>query len=176
MGMVGYGIGGATLRLGSGNTLTLPWAVIVPVMSAVVIGTTVHTPVSVLEDGTSRHLPALRAAHLATLLALSMVVSGPASIALTGAITAPAALRNLLGFAGLALIAAYAVGSSYAWCLPLAVALSAVIAGTSQDGGIRLWAWPIQTNYDLRAWLIALGLLAIGSLLIIVRGSATRQT
>lgn len=116
-------VGSASLQLSDNSSLSVPWAVVVPLLAATVIGTSTSSRAAQWELTSARHQAVLRLGHATALFLLAAAATAWGSDPLTGPVTTPAALRNLAGFTGLALIAAIAVGGNLAWTLPVVVAL-----------------------------------------------------
>lgn len=149
------------ILISRGFDISLPWAVILPMATAAIVGTAARSQAAQLESGTVRSLPALRLAHLALIGSAAAASTWWASSPLTGPYTEVAALRNLVGFTGLALIAAAAIGGDLAWTLPTAFGLTATVAGTHL-GVARGWAWPVHDDSGMLAAVLAAGLLGAG--------------
>jgi len=169
-------VGSASLDLlGQNITLAIPWAVIIPVAAAAVIGIGTRSAVGDTEATTTRSLPSLRAAHLAVVAAVGLVTTAVGGSGLTGPISGPAALRNYLGFTGLALLSASVVGSSLAWPLPVALAVASTTVGADQ--GVRHgWAWPIHDNGDPTSFLVAVAILLVRAGLFVLGGDRNPRT
>jgi hypothetical protein len=74
----------------------------------------------------------------------------------------PMLLRNLVGFAGLVLLAARIVGARLSWVPPLAFDFFAWLTARKPDDTYEPWAWPLQPGTDALSWIVALILLASG--------------
>jgi hypothetical protein len=175
LGLVQRVLGAASVKLSHDNSLSVPWAVLVPIVAAAVVGTTSQSAVGQFELATVRSLPALRASHLLAMLLIATASTALGSVALAGDISAPAAIRNLLGFTGLALLSAASLGGNLAWAAPVAAGLTTLTVGASQ-GRPNNWAWPIHTNNDSTALLIAVALCAVGATAVIASGTRERTT
>lgn len=81
-------------------------------------------------------------------------------------------MRNLTGYTGLALLAAWTLGSGLSWVLPLGYAVLSLFAPTT--GQIPEWAWSVQAASDGEAAFIAGVLLLIGLTLIARSGARQR--
>ena len=82
-----------------------------------------------------------------------------------------ALLRNLAGFAGLALLAALVVGARLSWVVPLTFDTIAYVTARLPDDTYASWAWHMQSGRDELSWAISLTLLAVGLLLVIFFGT-----
>lgn len=90
-----------------------------------------------------------------------------------GAAFAPVAIRNVLGFGGLAALAAVVVGAGLSWTLPLAYVLV-----VQPPLSFSLWAqvvrWPMLAGDAALSWWPALGLCTVGLVVLSARGSTPR--
>ena len=84
-----------------------------------------------------------------------------------------AAIRNLAGFTGLALITATVTSALLAWITPLAYAL--YCGGQIDAQAVNLWSWPALPSSNHTATLIALLLLGAGVTAITRFGSRDSQ-
>lgn len=172
LGAVEYLFGSASLHLlGQNATLSVPWAILTPVAAAATIGVTTRSAATDLEATADRSLPALRVTHLTALIALGLVTTDVGSSTLAGDLSGPAAVRNFIGFTGLALISAVLLGASLAWPLPLALAIAAVSVGAPAGNPPRAWAWPIHSNDDATPFATALALFVLGAIALAVLGT-----
>jgi hypothetical protein len=150
---------------GESNALILA-LVTMPLAAAVVLGASARSPFGEAERAASRSLPALRLAHLASLLALA-----GAGLALAAAAWGVAPVewqlaRNLAGYAGLAWAAARVFGAGVAWVAPLGYGALALIAG-----GSGRWAWP--SELPNHRWSVGLPLaLGAAGLAVVALGGA----
>lgn len=111
----------------------------------------------------------LRAAHVMLLLGVAVSLTLWATASVDGAYSTPAAVRNILGFTGIALLAATALVSTTAWLPTVAFAVTAVVAG-AEAGVPHSWAWPIRPNDDELSWTVAVALLVVGAAALLPRG------
>lgn len=163
LGVISHLLGDASVRLSENSSLSVPWVVVIPMATAAVIGISSRSAFSTIEAGTARALPALRLAHLAATLLIATAATLWGSSGLVGEFGPAAALRNLAGFTGLALISSLIFSGAAAWALPVAMGVSVLTAGAS-EGRPHNWAWPIHNNTDGTALLIAVLLLLIGTI------------
>lgn len=168
---IGVVLGTRTLTFfGTSTTFAVPWVVLLPVASAAVIGLAARTAVPELERGSARSLAWFRAGHTAAPTTVSAARTTLVTANLHDALTTAAAVRNLLGFTGLALLSATVLGGAQAWLLPAAMALPSMVVGAS--GGVpHAWAWPLDDNYDVSAGLIGVLLFAVGGAAVALRGT-----
>lgn len=143
-------------------TLAPALFVIPPLLSASIVGLSTYAPFGDVEETASRSLPALRLAHIGLLLT-------GAAIAFTGTVadwhyssTWLVLVRNLLGFAGLALLNGRVVSSSLSWVAPLLYAGVAIFQGALGLNRWAWWAWCFQPWGHWLAPTLAVGLLLMG--------------
>ena len=74
-----------------------------------------------------------------------------------------AAMRNVAGLTGLALLTVPVSGPSLAWIIPLAYVI--YCGGPIDVQQVGLWSWPALPSSNVLAMVIALGLLTIGTVL-----------
>ncbi len=163
LGVASHLLGDASVRISENSSLSVPWVVVIPMATAAVIGISSRSAVDTLEAGAARSLPALRLAHLAAVLLIASAATLWGSSGLTDEFGSPAALRNLAGFTGLALISAAIFGGATAWALPVAMGVTVLTAGAS-EGRPHTWAWPIHPNTDSTALIAASVLLLLGTI------------
>jgi hypothetical protein len=84
-----------------------------------------------------------------------------------------AAIRNLAGFTGLALITATVLNALLSWITPLAYAL--YCSGQIDLQAVNLWSWPALPSSNHTALLIALLLLGAGVTAITRFGARDRE-
>jgi hypothetical protein len=109
----------------------------------------------------------LRLIHV---LALVVVTAGLLGLARAGH-DPLAAIRNLAGFAGLALLTTTVITPGLAWIAPLAYTI--YCSGPLDIGSTSLWSWPALPSSDHTAYLIALALLGTG--MVCFTRSGTRE-
>jgi hypothetical protein len=84
-----------------------------------------------------------------------------------------AAIRNLAGFTGLALITATVISAPLAWITPLAYVF--YCGGMIDSQAVSLWSWPALPSSNHTATLIALLLLGAGTIAITRFGTRDSQ-
>ncbi|MEU3630959.1 hypothetical protein AB0E11_19145 [Streptomyces fradiae] len=137
---------------------SVPVAAVAPVAYAVVLGTTVHSPMADLEHTAAQPMGAYRRVHLVALTLLAVVLSAlPMAAGLPFEVFAASA-RNAAGYLGLAVISARLFGSGLAWLLPLGTFGPTLLLGVGEDNVPEWWAWSIETASRPSALLIAAAL------------------
>lgn len=155
--------------------------VAMPLAAAVVIAAGARAPFGESEQAAGYALPALRLGHLLGLLAwaacglvLAATLWPPSALSgLTppGELVRPGAVawwlaRNLLGFAGVALLGARWLGSGRAWAIPLVHGML-TLASLPET----LFGWPMRPGSDREAAVIAIVLLSLGLAAIVRKGA-----
>ncbi|AGL17185.1 hypothetical protein L083_3675 [Actinoplanes sp. N902-109] len=172
--VAGIVINSYTFRISSYTELAVPWVVFVPVLSAIAVGFCLRSPVPQIDNAAVRSLAAWRAGQVAALTIVALIGTTIMASRLTGPISTTAAIRNCLGFTGLALISAALCGARLAWLLPIAWAASAMTLGNPVETSLA-WDWPVRTNNDYSAFVIAVLLAATGGAMAIMRGTRERE-
>jgi hypothetical protein len=144
-----------------------------PLAAAVVVGVSVGSPFGEAERTASQPLPPLRLAHITLLLAFGVAGFALASV-LPDNGSLGMLLRNGAGFAGLALIGAWLLGTAVSWLLPLAYGGGVYLAYLTRPPSDAWWCWPVQKAGDGSALVIALSLLAAGFAMVVFAGAPDR--
>lgn len=158
---VGWFLGSRSIQLREDSARAVPWAVLLPLASAIVIIYSARSPMNEFERAAMRSMPFVRVLHLSALLLLSVFATWLVLRGVSGATSLVAGLRNLVGFSGLGLLMARAFGARLGWLLPAGWAFCAL--STGGDGmWVGLYSWPIQPNGDSRAASLAAAFLVLG--------------
>jgi hypothetical protein len=169
-------------RLSDGNPLNNDLMITgLPVAAAVIIGASTGSPFRDVEDAAQHWLPALRLPHLVGLVLLAAGALGLTTAAWHVSDIQWALVRNMILFAGLALLGARLVGPGLGWLLPVGYGLLAFLATLLaalqphhqlqwEKSDIR-WAWSLQAGRDHEAAVVAILAVIIG-LGIVVRWGA----
>jgi hypothetical protein len=140
-------------------------------LAAILLAGGFHSPQPELETASPLRWPAWRAAHIATGLTVCAVPLAAVMAIPDQAGALPAAMvRNVLGFTGLALLAALAAGARLSWTLPLGYALISWRLPHTTSPAVRIWHWPELPSHNLLAWAAALTLAAAGAALLTIQG------
>ncbi|MDQ3850214.1 MAG: hypothetical protein M3296_06335 [Actinomycetota bacterium] len=146
----------------SSETVLYPIVLIVPAACAIVIGSTTRGWLGDIEVTAARPMRAWRLAHALGLCLLAAAILAPAASAGSHGYGSAVAVRNVLGYCGLVLLAAAVVGSELSWVPPLAFALPVPLLGVNAQHQIASWAWPLQPANVAMSWGWALAIAAIG--------------
>jgi Mn2+/Fe2+ NRAMP family transporter len=136
--------GSKAIRFRVTDSLAVPWLLFVPVLSASLIGFSAASQMHDWEELSTRQLFKYRVTLLLSLLALATLVTDLAANE-AGTYSGAAAIRNLVGFTGLALIGAVLLGASACWVVPLGYAAVSIVGGSSRSQ-VEAWAWPALTG------------------------------
>ncbi|MET9348110.1 hypothetical protein [Streptomyces termitum] len=133
----------------------VPVAAVVPVAYAVVLGTTLHSPMADLEYVSARPVSLYRRLQLIALTLFAAVLSAlPLVFGLPVEVFA-ASVRNAAGHLGLAVISARLFGSGLAWLLPLGTFGPTLLLGVGADNTPEWWAWSIHSVSSPEALALA---------------------
>lgn len=174
LGLAAWAWGRYQLRLPSvryNGGILVPVTLLVPLACAVVAGLGTHTWMSDLERSSPRRMAMWRFAHALLLCAVGVVVMLPAA-GLGNDLYAAEAVRNILGYTGLAYLCAAAMGGELSWVLPLTYGLAVPLLGVDQYRHVLWWAWPLQTAGSQVSWAWAALLLIAGTAAFVFRAPA----
>jgi hypothetical protein len=153
-------LGDRRLTLLYGSAAGLPIVFLLPLLSASAIAATVRTRWPEWDQASPRRIALRRTAVVLTLLPLSAIVLVLVFPDVHGLLGRDAAVRNLLGLTGLALLSAACVGGEHAWVLPTAYTLTVVSLGDDAAMAPQPWSWLVSP--DGVHWGYALTATALG--------------
>ncbi|MCX4665912.1 hypothetical protein OG453_04360 [Streptomyces sp. NBC_01381] len=141
---------------------SVPVAEVVPLAHAVILATTLFSPMADLEQTSAQPMTRHRGLYLVVLLALAVGLS--ALPLLTGATAEVfgSAARNVVGYLGLGMISARFFGSGLAWLLPLGMFGPTLLLGVDSDNTPEPWAWSLHASSSTSAAVVAVALWVIG--------------
>ncbi|ATW51675.1 hypothetical protein ACWGJT_27845 [Streptomyces xantholiticus] len=143
---------------------SVPVAEVAPVAYAVVLGTTLFSPMGDLEQTAAQPMRRHRAVHLSVLLGLAVALSAlPLLGGATGAVLG-ASVRNVVGHLGLAMISARLFGSGLSWLLPLGMLGPTLLLGVRFDNTPEPWAWSLHPASGTSAAAVAVSLWVLGAM------------
>ncbi|MGW7068094.1 hypothetical protein ACWGII_20405 [Streptomyces sp. NPDC054855] len=134
---------------------SVPVAEIVPLAHAVVLATTLFSPMADLEQTAAQPMSRLRGGYLVVLLVLAL---GLTALPLLSGATAEvfgSAARNVVGYLGLGMISARLFGSGLAWLLPLGMFGPTLLLGVDSDNTPEPWAWSLHASSSTSAAVVA---------------------
>lgn len=160
--MIGLAVTAWTLLwVVSDSCVTLLIQTITPVGAAVVVGLGARSPFGEVEAASGSPLTRLRLVHLGGLLACGAVLLLLAGTADPGVDTITIMLRNIAGFAGMALLAGALINVASAWLIPFTYGLVTFLAAMP-DHQAGAWAWPVRPADHVGSAVVATLLLVAG--------------
>lgn len=169
VGAVMYAV--ASLMVGSGSfgdQALIPTVVIGPIALAIAVISTVDDPSDEIVRAAPFRFGVARVGHILGLVILAALVLLPMSIFPEMALSAPAGIRNLVGYTGLGLVMSWFATGRWAWVAPVIYGLGALtVEGAARSG--HLFFWPTRPNGATMAWVIAVVLFGLGLVACAVR-------
>ncbi|MEU5901528.1 hypothetical protein [Streptomyces venezuelae] len=142
---------------------SVPVAEIVPLAHAVILATTLFSPMADLEQTSAQPMTRHRALYLVTLLALALGLTALPLVAGATTDVFVSAARNVIGYLGLAMLSARLFGSGLAWLLPLAMFGPTLLLGVGSDNTPEPWAWSLHPSTHTPAMITAVLLWVLGT-------------
>ncbi|WP_055569023.1 hypothetical protein [Streptomyces atriruber] len=142
---------------------SVPVAEIVPLAHAMVLATTLFSPMADLEQTSAQPMSRHRALYLVVLLALALGLTALPLLAGATAEVFASAARNVIGYLGLGMLSARLFGSGLAWLLPLAMFGPTLLLGVGSDNTPEPWAWSLHPSSDAAAAIVAVALWVVGA-------------
>ncbi|MFK4070814.1 hypothetical protein [Streptomyces sp. NPDC029674] len=142
---------------------SVPVAEVVPLAHAVILATTLFSPMADLEQTAAQPMSRLKAGYVTVLLALALALSAlPLLTGATAQVYASAA-RNAVGYLGLAMLSARLFGSGLAWLLPLGMFGPTLLLGVDSANSPEPWAWSLHASSSTSAAAVAATLWLTGA-------------
>lgn len=148
--------------LGSLQGLAIPVSLLSPLIISTSVSHGLARGDEVVEAAAVRPVHRLDIVYAVSTALLVLGVMGGLQVAGWSALGL-AAGRNAVGFIGLALIGRRIVGRDAAAVVPAAAAVLIAFFGGDTIGTPEWWAWIATPTSDIRSWLVAGGLLAVGA-------------
>ncbi|WP_431967389.1 hypothetical protein [Actinacidiphila sp. bgisy160] len=156
-----------------GTGARVPVVVLAPVLTAAVIGVSLHTHSREVDRGAPLPWWRWRAVHLLALTGPAVLCLGVAVPGDPGHFGAPTMVRGVLGFTGLAAAGAAVLGARLSWLPPVLYGGAVyLVAPRTPGGAAAVWAWSMQPGAQSAAWVTAVALFVGGAALVAVRGPA----
>lgn len=163
----------------------LPVVVLIPLLAAVVISTGLTSPSPVLDLTVPLPWWRWRVVHVLGALTVSGGLLGGVLTSEVGSYVnsydSSVMIRNLIGFLGMACLAAAAVGAHLSWTVPMGYGIAVYFVVAALDvalpdeqvpqGLARIWYWQMQPAGEDISWLVALCLLIAGVGFVSIRAS-----
>ncbi|MFF4413294.1 hypothetical protein ACFYY8_12250 [Streptosporangium sp. NPDC001559] len=144
-------------------------SVATPLPFAFLIGGGLHSAMASLEQTAGSRLIRAEIEHIAGAILFAGLLLGSATSVTGSAVGAVEAVRNLLLYAGLALVSGRVFGRALSWILPLADFVVLDFWGMVGPHP-AWWAWQYQAYDHAVAWIASVGSLTIGVAAFCVRG------
>ncbi|MET7364065.1 hypothetical protein ABZS76_37260 [Streptomyces sp. NPDC005562] len=142
---------------------SVPVAEIVPLAHAVILATTLFSPMADLEHTAAQPMPRHRALYIVALLALALGLTALPLLAGATAEVYASAARNAVGYLGLGMLGAALFGSGLAWLPPLAMFGPTLLLGVDSDNSPEPWAWSLHASDSTSAAVVAAALWLTGA-------------
>jgi len=168
-GTVMYAVAMLMVRSDSfGDQALIPTVVIGPIALAIAVISTVDDPSDEILRAAPFRLGRARLGHVLGLVVLAALVLLPLTTFPDMVVSAPAGIRNLVGYTGLGLVASWFTAGRWAWVPPVVYGLGALtVEGAARSG--HPFFWPTRPNDNLTAWLIGVALFGLGLMACAVR-------
>lgn len=173
LGVIGFLWGTYELHLPSlsGNAEALiPVVLVIPLGCAVLIGAAMREWMYDIERVAAVNMRWARLLHGLFVILVAAIVLVPAMVQGAPGYGAAAALRNLVGYVGLAFLSLPVVGAALAWMLPTAYAIQVAVLASVIDRVPRSWGWPVSPSSAGPSWTVAVALCAAGFVAMTVFG------
>jgi hypothetical protein len=168
---VGIGLGQKRMVLRYGSDAGIPYAILLPVLSASMVAAASKSSMHGFERASARPMPMYRCVALAALLVFTAVGLWIVTRGLPAPTGSTSTIRNLSGLTGLGLISARLFGGRLAWIFPCTLIVMVVSLTSSVDTANSLWVWPVKPDKDFASMLIAACLFVIGAALVAAGGT-----
>jgi hypothetical protein len=163
-------VGDRRLIAAHGSDAGIPYATFLPLFAACIVGATARSAFWQFEEATARSMSLARSGCLLATTGMAALGVLLATRGLPGPIGQGAAVRNVLGLTGLALLSGTAFGGRLAWVCPTAL-VTTVVSFPARMTTAAAWGWPVSPDRDVTSWLIALGIFVLGMVLVARRGT-----
>ncbi|RIV37381.1 hypothetical protein [Micromonospora radicis] len=154
-------LAGQHLFIGASEPIPLPWAAVLPAITAYLTTAAAWSALPMQEHLAVRRVDLYDLLYLAAAVLIGTALVAWAAEPLTGTITEPGALRNYLGLLGYSLLGAAAFRLSMGWMVPItAFGIGLVVAGTGTN--LPPLDWPARNDTDPASWAVSTALLLTG--------------
>ncbi|MET8358893.1 hypothetical protein [Micromonospora sp. NPDC005171] len=159
--IVSRDVGGQHLLIGTTEPIPLPWAVVLPAITAYLTTVIAWSALPLQEHLAVRRVDLYDLLYLTAAALVGAVLVGWAAQPLTGTITESGALRNYLGLLGYSLIGAATFRVSMGWTIPITLlTVGLVAAGT--ETALPPLDWPTQPDAEPASWWFSIAILITG--------------
>lgn len=160
-------VGSLVVRPTSDSRIVVPFAVVLPIIPAVLLGATTFVRRTARQEIASvRRLGFWRLAHVGMVLAVAVVGLSIGTYGLLGGgYSTVAVLRNLTGLTGLALVSSAIVGPALSWILPLSwLLLPGYFYSNLEQDQVGIATFFAQPDASGNAMCTAVVLLIVGAM------------
>ncbi len=157
-----FGASRLELPLGSGSSI--PYATVLPLLVALVLGEALCSRADGLERLSSRPVAWLRVGHGAGLTLIGLTTVTLSLPQLNGEIGASGVARNCLLLAGISMVAAQVLDPSLSWIAPTVVVVVSITLAGGATASTHPWTILVRPDGDLAAGITAMACFATGLL------------
>ncbi|KAB1929019.1 hypothetical protein F8271_28930 [Micromonospora sp. ALFpr18c] len=154
-------LGGQYLFIGATQPIPLPWAAVLPAITAYLTTAAAWSALPLDEHLAVHRIDLYDMLYLTVAVLISTGLVAWAAQPLTGTITEPGAIRNYLGLLGYSLLGAAAFRLSMGWTIPTTLFTTGLVAaGTGAD--LPPLDWPARHDSEPTSWAISIAILLAG--------------
>ncbi|MFI2713479.1 hypothetical protein ACH495_25485 [Micromonospora sp. NPDC018662] len=154
-------LGGQRLLVGASEPIPLPWAAVLPAITAYLTVVAAWPALPVQEYLAARRVTLIDMLNLAAVAAGGIGLVAWAAQPLTGTLTELGAVRNYLGLLGYSLIGAAAFRPTMGWALPTMLVTTGLVAAGAGTNMPPL-DWPARNDTEPTSWAVAIAILLTG--------------
>ncbi|OKI45472.1 hypothetical protein [Micromonospora sp. CB01531] len=159
--VLSHEFGGQRLLVGATEPVPLPWAAVLPAITAYLTVVAAWSALPLEEHLSVRRIDLYDLLYLAVAALIGAGLVAWAAQPLIGTITEPGAVRNYLGLLGYSLLGATAFRLSMGWTVPtMLLTIGLVVAGASAD--FPPLDWPARHDTEPTSWAISIAILLAG--------------
>jgi len=142
---------------------TFPFGRELPIVIASLIGGSLDSEMTTLEETSTVTLRRLQWTHAIAVVLLGVLLTGGSEVVVATSSEALMAVRGLLIWTGLAMLSGRIFGWLLSWLLPVMTVFPLIYFGQDLLGVPRWWDWTSQPATYLPCWLLASGSLIVGA-------------
>ncbi|MDG4833998.1 hypothetical protein O7627_32525 [Solwaraspora sp. WMMD1047] len=153
--------GGQHLLIGATQPVPLPWAALLPAITAYLTAVAAWSTLPLQEHLAVHRTDRYDLLHLTTAALIGATLVAWAAQPLTGTITTQGAVRNYLGLLGYSLIGIAVFHPTMGWTIPTTLLTTGLVtAGTRTN--LPLLDWPARPDNNPTSWTISTTILLTG--------------
>ncbi|ROO59562.1 hypothetical protein EDC02_1362 [Micromonospora sp. Llam0] len=154
-------LAGQHLIIGTTTPIPLPWAAVLPAITAYLTTIAIWSTLPLQEHLAVRRVDRYDLFYLTAAAAVGVGLVAWAAQPVTGTITAPGAIRNYLGLLGYTLIGTTFFHTTMGWTIPTTLLTTGLVtAGAGID--LPPLDWPARHDTDPSSWAAAITILVAG--------------